>query len=147
MKSPLDSRFSRWNDGVLESYLIEITADIFSARDDDGEPLVDKVLDAAGQKGTGKWTGINALELGMPLTLITEAVYARCLSALKESREHAATVLQGTRTALEGDRDGLLTDIHDALYAAKISAVSPLVFVASTAAPAPSRARTAPVCP
>ena len=114
--------FSRWNDGVLESYLIEITADIFSARDDDGEPLVDKVLDAAWQKGTGKWTGINALELGMPLTLITEAVYARCLSALKESREHAATVLQGTRTALEGDRDGLLTDIHDALYAAKIIA-------------------------
>lgn len=114
--------FSRWNDGVLESYLIEITADIFSARDDDREPLVNKVLDAAGQKGTGKWTGINALELGMPLTLITEAVYARCLSALKESRERAATVLEGTRATLQGDRDDLLTDIHDALYAAKIIA-------------------------
>ena len=118
----LASVFARWNEGVLESYLIEISADIFRARDTDGTPLVDRVLDAAGQKGTGKWTGINALELGMPLTLVTEAVYARCLSALKDSRERAATLLEGTRSTLDGSREELLADLHDALYASKIIA-------------------------
>src|SRR5450755_675720 len=78
--------FTEWNKGELDSFLIEITAEIFAKKDDDGQPMVDKILDAAGQKGTGKWTGISALDLGMPVTLIGEAVFARCLSAIKEER-------------------------------------------------------------
>ncbi len=116
----LHAVFSEWNQGVLDSYLIEITADIFSVRDTDGEPLVDKILDTAGQKGTGKWTGINALDLGIPLTLVSEAVFARCLSALKESRERAAAFLGDHRERLTGDEASLVSDIHDALYASKI---------------------------
>ncbi|MEM1187684.1 MAG: decarboxylating NADP(+)-dependent phosphogluconate dehydrogenase [Pseudomonadota bacterium] len=116
----LQSTFGEWNRGVLDSYLIEITANIFAVRDDDGAPLVDKILDTAGQKGTGKWTGINALELGMPLTLISEAVFSRCLSALKESRQRAAERLGDSVRTLEGERDELISDIHDALYASKI---------------------------
>jgi 6-phosphogluconate dehydrogenase len=112
--------FAEWNTGVLDSYLIEITADIFTVRDADGTPLLDKVLDAAGQKGTGKWTGINALELGIPLTLISEAVFARCLSALKDARVRAAGVLGTARGRLDGEREALIRDIHDALYASKI---------------------------
>ena len=84
--------FAKWNKGVLDSYLIEITANILSFKDSDGEPLVNKILDAAGQKGTGKWTGISSLDLGVPLTLITESVYARCLSALKDERVVAAKI-------------------------------------------------------
>jgi 6-phosphogluconate dehydrogenase len=116
----LHTIFADWNRGVLDSYLIEITAAIFTVRDEDGAPLVDRILDAAGQKGTGKWTGINALELGMPLTLISEAVFARCLSALKEERVRAADLLGGKHAALEGEREALISDTHDALYASKI---------------------------
>ena len=78
--------FAEWNKGELDSYLIEITSEIFTKKDEDGAPMVDKILDAAGQKGTGKWTGVNSLELGVPVTLIGEAVYARCLSAMKDER-------------------------------------------------------------
>ncbi|HEC17745.1 MAG TPA: decarboxylating NADP(+)-dependent phosphogluconate dehydrogenase [Gammaproteobacteria bacterium] len=114
----LQGIFAQWNKGVLDSYLIEITRDILGVRDEDGTPLVDKVLDTAGQKGTGKWTGINALESGIPLTLIAEAVFARFLSALKEQRVKAATVLKGP----QGDtpNPARIEDIHDALYASKI---------------------------
>ncbi len=116
----LAETFDRWNRGVLDSYLIEITRDIFTVRDSDGEPLLDKILDSAGQKGTGKWTAINALELGVPLTLIGEAVFARYLSALKEQRQRAAAVLHGPRTGFSGDRAEVIEHIHDALYASKI---------------------------
>ncbi|UCB55750.1 MAG: decarboxylating NADP(+)-dependent phosphogluconate dehydrogenase [Thiotrichales bacterium] len=113
--------FSEWNAGVLDSYLIEITADILAMNDEDGEPLVEKILDTAGQKGTGKWTGINALELGVPLTLIGEAVFARVLSSLKDERVHAATIL-GPRPdrVITGSEDDNIRALHDALYASKI---------------------------
>ncbi len=112
--------FGQWNNGLLSSYLIEISSHIFATKDTDGEPLVRKILDTAGQKGTGKWTGINALELGIPLTLIAEAVFARCLSALKEERVRAAAVLTGPEPEVAGNRESLIKDIHDGLYAAKI---------------------------
>jgi 6-phosphogluconate dehydrogenase len=112
--------FKRWNSGVLDSYLIEITANILGVRDEDGEPLVDKILDTASQKGTGKWTGISALDLGVPLTLIGEAVFARCLSALKEERLLAEQHYQPPAARFSGDRDATLRAIHDALYASKI---------------------------
>jgi 6-phosphogluconate dehydrogenase len=112
--------FEQWNDGVLDSYLIEITADILKRRDEDGEPLVDKILDTAGQKGTGKWTGINALELGVPLTLIGEAVFARYLSAMKDERVRAFAKSGGAASLFEGDREAAIAKIHDALYASKI---------------------------
>ncbi len=113
--------FSGWNQSRLSSYLIEITADIFAFKDTDGQPLVEKILDTAGQKGTGKWTGINALDLGIPLTLIGESVFARCLSAQKEERLTAANTLP-TRpgTAFTGDKQAMVAAIGDALYAAKI---------------------------
>lgn len=88
--------FSEWNKGELDSFLIEITANILKYRDEAGEPVVPKILDSAGQKGTGKWTGISALEYGQPVTLIAEAVFARCLSALKDQRLEAAKVLPGS---------------------------------------------------
>ena len=112
--------FKKWNQGELSSYLIEITTDIFAHKDDDGQPLVEKILDTAGQKGTGKWTGINALELGMPLTLIGEAVFARCLSAQKDERMHAAARLPKTKVAFTGDKAAMIDAIGDALYAAKL---------------------------
>src|SRR6478752_10608210 len=87
--------FAKWNTGVLDSFLIEITRDIMYFNDDDGTALVEKILDKAGQKGTGKWTAVNALDLGMPVTLIGEAVFARCLSSLKDERGRAAKVLDG----------------------------------------------------
>src|SRR5262250_2321790 len=87
--------FAEWNKGELDSYLIEITSEIFTKKDEDGAPMVDKILDAAGQKGTGKWTGVNSLELGVPVTLIGEAVYARCLSAMKDERVAASEILTG----------------------------------------------------
>ena len=87
--------FAEWNKGELDSYLIEISATIFAKKDEDGQPMVDKILDTAGQKGTGKWTAISALDLGMPVTLIGESVFARCLSALKDERVAASKVLQG----------------------------------------------------
>ena len=113
--------FNEWDQGRLSSYLIEITADIFAFKDEDGQPLVEKILDTAGQKGTGKWTGINALDLGIPLTLIGESVFARCLSAQKEERLNAAKILP-TRPALpfDGDKKAMIAAIGDALYAAKI---------------------------
>ena len=87
--------FEKWNKGVLDSFLIEITRDIMRYNDADGTPLVEKILDSAGQKGTGKWTAINALDLGMPVTLIGESVFARCLSSIKSERVRASEVLEG----------------------------------------------------
>jgi 6-phosphogluconate dehydrogenase len=112
--------FSDWNSGVLDSYLIEITGEIMAVLDDDGSPLLGKILDAAGQKGTGRWTAINALDLGIPLTLIGEAVLARSLSALKDERVQAAKVLTGPEPHFEGDKTVFIDDIRQALYAAKI---------------------------
>jgi 6-phosphogluconate dehydrogenase len=109
-----------WNQGDLDSYLIEITRDILAYRDEDGDAVVDKILDAAGQKGTGKWTAIEALTLGQPLTLIGEAVFARCLSALKEERVTASKILDGPRGAFEGERTHVVEDLRQALYASKI---------------------------
>ncbi len=114
--------FAEWNRGPLASYLVEITAEILGHRDEDGEPLVDKILDAAGQKGTGKWAVISALDLGMPVTLIAEAVFARCLSALKEERVAASRVLPGpSPAAFPGEPAEWVAAIGDALYASKIA--------------------------
>jgi len=112
--------FSAWNETELDSYLIEITADILAFKDDDGSPLVDKILDQAGQKGTGKWFSVNSLDLGIPVTLIAEAVYARCLSALKEERVEASKILAGPTTAFSGDAETFVEDIRQALLASKI---------------------------
>ena len=112
--------FKEWNEGELGSYLVEITRDILAFKDEDGAPLVDKILDTAGQKGTGKWTGTVALDLGIPLTLIAESVFARCLSALKEERVVASRVLSGPTPSFEGDKQAFINDLKDALYAAKV---------------------------
>ncbi len=112
--------FAEWNRGELDSYLIGITADILTRKDDDGSPLVEKILDTAGQKGTGKWTAISALDEGIPLTLIGEAVFARCLSAAKEERVAASKILTGPEAKFEGDRAAFLEDMKRALYASKI---------------------------
>ncbi|HPQ46740.1 MAG TPA: decarboxylating NADP(+)-dependent phosphogluconate dehydrogenase [Clostridia bacterium] len=112
--------FAAWNKGELDSYLIEITRDILAYKDEDGEPLVEKILDTAGQKGTGKWTGISALEEGVPLTLIAEAVFARCLSAMKDERVIASKVLEGPVASFTGDKEKFIEDLHNALYLAKI---------------------------
>src|SRR5262245_41373911 len=113
--------FTRWNTGRLDSYLIEITRDIFGYRDPEtGEPLVEKILDAAGQKGTGKWMVGSATDLGIPLTLITEAVFARCLSAQKDERVAAAKVLKGPENRFSGDKKAFIDDVEMALYASKI---------------------------
>ena len=112
--------FAEWNKGELDSYLIEITRDILGFKDIDGEPLVEKILDTAGQKGTGKWTLINSAELGIPITLIGEAVYARCISAMKEERVAASKKLRGPKPAIRNDRTKFIEDIKSALYASKI---------------------------
>jgi 6-phosphogluconate dehydrogenase len=112
--------FARWNDGVLDSYLVEITRDILGYRDEDGEATLDYILDTAGQKGTGKWTGVTALDAGQPLTAIGEAVFARFLSALKEERVTASSVLAGPATNFDGDRATMIDDLEQALYASKI---------------------------
>jgi 6-phosphogluconate dehydrogenase len=112
--------FKKWNTGDLDSYLIEITRDILAYKDADGSALVDKILDTAGQKGTGKWTSVVSLDLGIPLTLISEAVYARCLSAMKGERVAAARVLNGPKPAFSGDRAAFLQDLEHALYASKV---------------------------
>ncbi len=112
--------FAEYNKGDLDSYLIEITRDILAYKDEDGAPIVDKILDTAGQKGTGKWTGIAALDEGVPLTLIGEAVFSRCLSAIKEERVTASKVLTGPTPKFEGDKAQFISDIKDALFAAKI---------------------------
>ena len=112
--------FKEWNEGELDSYLIEITTEILAFKDEDGEPLVDKILDTAMQKGTGKWTGTEALNLGIPLTLITESVFSRCLSALKDERVAASKLLVGPTPSFAGDKQAILNDLRDALYAAKV---------------------------
>ena len=112
--------FKEWNEGDLDSYLIEITRDILAYKDKDGKPLVDKILDTAGQKGTGKWTAITALDFGIPLTLIGEAVFSRCLSALKEERVEASKILSGPEPQFKGDKIAFIKNIKDALYASKI---------------------------
>ncbi|MCH9652657.1 MAG: decarboxylating NADP(+)-dependent phosphogluconate dehydrogenase [Planctomycetes bacterium] len=113
--------FDQWNQGELESYLIEITRDIFTVIDEEtGDYLVDKILDTAKQKGTGKWMSQHALDLGVPTTLITEAVYARCLSAQKDARVRASKILGGPDKKFEGDRDQFIEDVRQALYASKL---------------------------
>ncbi len=112
--------FAEWNRGKLDSYLIEITRDILDFKDADGQPLVDSILDAAGQKGTGKWTVRSALDMGIPLTLIGEAVFARSLSALKEERVAASKALSGPTATFDDDRRAFIDDLREALYAAKI---------------------------
>lgn len=117
--------FAEWNKGDLDSYLIEITANILAKKDDDGSPLVSKILDTAGQKGTGKWTVINSMDLGIPITLMAEAVYARCVSALKDERVRASRKLKGPKAAIPAaakadKRQALIEEIRAALYASKI---------------------------
>ena len=112
--------FAEWNKGELDSYLIEITRDILAFKDTDGAPMLDKILDAAGQKGTGKWTVISSQELGIPITLMAEAVYARCVSAMKEERVAASLKLKGPKSKISGDRAKLVEGIRSALYASKI---------------------------
>ncbi len=112
--------FAEYNKTELDSYLIEITRDILAYKDTDGAPIVNKILDTAGQKGTGKWTGIAALDEGIPLTLIGEAVFARCLSAMKEERVNASKVFPHEKPVFEGDKKAFIEDIRKALYAAKI---------------------------
>jgi 6-phosphogluconate dehydrogenase len=113
--------FAEWNKGELDSFLIEITAEIFAKKDDDGQPMIDKILDTAGQKGTGKWTAISALDLGMPVTLIGEAVFARCLSALKSERVQASKVLTGPKHATNAqDRKVFIEEVRRALYSSKM---------------------------
>ena len=112
--------FSKWNEGELNSYLIEITGDIMAYKDSDGAPLVTKILDSAGQKGTGKWTAIAALDEGTPLTMIGEAVFARCLSAEKEERVLASKVLPAGEETFTGNKEAFIESIREALYASKI---------------------------
>ena len=112
--------FIEWNEGELDSYLIEITRDILGYKDEDGNEVIDLILDTAGQKGTGKWTAIAALDLGQPLTLIGEAVFARCLSALKDERVAASKVLNGPTTKYDGEKTTMIDDLRKALYASKI---------------------------
>ena len=112
--------FKDWNAGELDSYLIEITRDILGYKDEDGNAVIDLVLDTAGQKGTGKWTAVSALDCGQPLTLVTEAVFARCLSALKDERLDASKILGGPPKAFDGDKEQMVDDLRQALYASKI---------------------------
>jgi 6-phosphogluconate dehydrogenase len=116
----LHSVFTEWNKTELDSYLIEITADILGYRDENGEPLVEKILDTAGQKGTGKWTGINALDLGIPLTLISEAVFARCVSAFKDQRVENAELFHKQLGKVAGDKAQWIEAVRKALLASKI---------------------------
>jgi 6-phosphogluconate dehydrogenase len=112
--------FARWNKGKLDSYLIEITRDILAYKDEDGKPIVDKILDTAEQKGTGKWTGISALDMGIPLTMVVEAVLGRALSSLKDERVAASQVLSGPKPKIAGDRKTFIADLEEAVYASKI---------------------------
>ena len=116
----MSAAFAEWNRAELESYLIEITRDILARKDDDGAPLVDKILDTAGQKGTGKWTVISSQEFGIPITLIAEAVYSRCVSALKDQRVAAAKAFPHSAPTFAGDRQQWMNDVRKALYASKI---------------------------
>lgn len=112
--------FKKWNEGKLNSYLIEITRDILAFKDEDGNPLVEKILDKAGQKGTGKWTVDAALDLGIPLTLIGESVFSRCLSAQKDLRVKASKEISGTKPNFKGDKQQFVDDLEQAIYASKI---------------------------
>lgn len=112
--------FKEWNEGELDSYLIEITRDILAYKDENGEAILDMILDTAGQKGTGKWTSVSALDEGIPLTLINQAVFARCLSALKEERVKASSILSGPKPEFTGDRREFLQELKNTVYAAKI---------------------------
>lgn len=112
--------FREWNKGELDSYLIEITRDILVYKDEEGDPLLEKILDTAGQKGTGKWTGIAALDLGIPLTLIGESVFSRCLSAQKEERVYASKVLKGPSPVFKAKKEELIEDLRQALFASKV---------------------------
>lgn len=116
----LQKIFAQWNKGFLKSYLIEITSQIFGYRDADGTPVVEEILDVAGQKGTGKWTAVSSLDLGIPVTLIGEAVFARCLSSLKEQRVHASTLYPAEKKIVTFDKQEFIRDIEKALYASKI---------------------------
>jgi 6-phosphogluconate dehydrogenase len=116
----MHAAFSEWMKGELNSYLIEISRDILGYKDENGEYVVDKILDTAGQKGTGKWTSVSSLDLGMPVTLIGEAVYARCLSAMKDERVAASKILSGPKAKIEGDKKAFVEDIRQALLASKI---------------------------
>ena len=118
--SEMHDCFAKWNEGELDSYLIEITRDILGYKDEEGNEVVDLILDTAGQKGTGKWTAIAALDQGQPLTLIGEAVFARCLSALKDERVKASKALKGPKAKFRGDKEKFLNDLQQALYASKI---------------------------
>jgi 6-phosphogluconate dehydrogenase len=112
--------FAEWQKGELNSYLIEITRDILAFKDTDGQPLVDKILDAAGQKGTGKWTVMSSQDLGIPITLIAEAVYARMISAFKEERVAASKKLRGPNSKIAGDHAKISEDLRKGLYASKM---------------------------
>jgi 6-phosphogluconate dehydrogenase len=112
--------FKEWNETELDSYLIEITRDILAVKDIDGQPLIDKIVDTAGQKGTGKWTAVTALDLGIPLTLIGEAVFSRCLSAMKDERVAASKVLSGPRPSFTVDKAQFVGYLKQALYASKL---------------------------
>jgi len=116
----LASIFTEWNKGDLDSFLIEISAEIFAKKDDDGKPMVDKILDTAGQKGTGKWTAISALDLGMPVTLIGESVFARCLSAIKDERVLASKVLNGPKSKSAVDKKEFIEEVRRALFCSKL---------------------------
>lgn len=116
----LSTTFTEYNKGKLDSYLIEITSQIFTVKDKDNTLILDKILDAAGQKGTGKWTAMNALDMGIPLTLIAEAVFARCLSSLKEERVEASKLLTGPKHSTSIDKKAFVTKVEDALYTCKI---------------------------
>ena len=118
--SEMHKAFAEWNKGELDSYLIEITRDILAYKDEEGKEVVDLILDTAGQKGTGKWAAITALDAGQPLTLIGEAVFARCLSAMKEERVAASKILSGPKVKFPDDKKQLVDDLRSALYASKI---------------------------
>ena len=112
--------FKEWNETELDSYLIEITRDILAVKDTDGQPLIDKIVDTAGQKGTGKWTAVTALDMGIPLTLIGEAVFSRCLSAIKDERVAASKILSGPKPSFTGDKTQFVNYLKQALYASKV---------------------------
>ncbi len=119
--SEIHDVFVEWNAGVLDSYLIEISRDILAKLDDEtGAPMVEMILDTAGQKGTGKWTAVSGLDLDVPIPQIAEAVFARCISAIKEERVHASSILQGPNKPYEGDPGAFIRELHDAIYASKI---------------------------
>lgn len=128
--------FAEWNKGPLDSYLVEITRDILAFKEADGTPLVDRILDTAGQKGTGKWTVMDSMEMGIPITLISEAVYSRCVSAMKDQRVAASAVLKGPSPKISGDRATIVAAIHDALYASKIISYAQGYMLMSAAAKA-----------